>query len=445
MSIEVYETGDTGPSGHGTVMRGHLKHLLDREEFDIVAKTHQWGWNRAGIPVSTNVNFSDLRFKENLMTSDRFNEDYLIEDIDELDDRQSNILNNLAQSVVTESKECIVYEFEGVEDIWHTIGGMSFAQNAPQNPDIYTINEVDYNLDKVPQVWKRLSELVDEVWVPNEWVYDACMERDMQNVECIPYGIDFSYKPTDYDCCVCPGRHMRPYPGAGQCLKDNKFNFLCIARWYHIKGVDALLHAYLKEFSSDDDVRLFIKTTLNNHAPIDGQQIKQAAHFMAQQEGISDIPEVGIRTESISDQRLMDLMGVSDAFVLPSRAECVGIAWAQAMHAQLPVITTNWSAMEEYLDDEHAILIDDYMLERPQPQRQWLTFSGVQGGNQYPRDAHWADPDIDALCTAMRNVYEMTESERNKIGKNAQEHVHDIFDWEKCMNKRIERFKEVAD
>lgn len=447
MDLSIYEAGDCGPSGHGSVFRGHIRHLMDRD-CELTVRTQQWGWNRKGIKFDRG--YGDTRFREKVMGSDRFNQKYSLDSPRDLGQREDNLLEDLGSAETADPEDCIIREIKGKEDIWHTIGGLGKASQAPDHA--YSIVETDWNLDRVPRKYEHYAEQIDEIWVPNEWNKKAFEARGIENVRVVPYGVDFSYRPTRYDCHSCAGSHPRqetkaphiyPEVGSGHCLKDDTFTFVTVARWYHIKGIGRLIEAFLREFSpfEGDDVRLFIKTTMNNQAPIDGGHVGQAVSKLAKDLGVSaDMPEIGIRTQFMTNQELMDLMGVADAFALPSRAECVGIAWVQAMHAGTPVLTTDWSAMGEYLTDDHAVLVDEGSVETPEPEYPWLTYSG---SSDYPPDSNWFKPDMQALQDAMRYMYEAEKGEFDDMTEKARDHVHDIFDWEKHIETRMERFRQV--
>lgn len=436
--MKIFEAGDTGPSGHGQVFRGHVKHLMDREDVEMTVRTHQWGWNRKGFNLGRP--YTDTRFKEKIMRSDRFNQDYLLEEPRDISERKEDLIGNLGNASTARSEDCIIREVKEKEDIWHSVGGITFARHAEEVPDdTYTIVETDYNLNKVPREWEYWAEKADEVWVPNEWVYSAMKKRGIEdNVKVMPYGVDFSYKPTDYDCENCQGNHLR---GQGNCLDDDTFTFVCVGRWYHIKGLDKLLEAFIKEFKASENVRLFLKTTMNNQAPISGEKVQQVLRKVIAEMKIPDPPEIGISTDMMDDQHFMDLMGVADAFVLPSRAECVGIAPLQAMHAGTPTILTRWSSYREYFNDRETLFVEGEP-EKPRRRQPWLTY---EGSSQYPPDAKWFEPDTDDLRRKLRKMYEMSQEERDEISENAEQKVHELFDWEKCMDKRVKRFRKVAD
>jgi len=439
--IKIYNPVDVMPSGHGSVSRGHVKNILDYDNIELTVRTHQAGWNDKGFIVSGRP-FADSRFKNKVITSDRLNEEYLINSPDELRHREDDLVDNLGSGENHRSYDCPIHDFSGKEDVWHTIGGMEWVPQAPDHTEIATVMETDYNLNHVPHQWVEWSKEVDEVWVPNEWVYSAFEEAGYtDNIEIVPYGVDFSYKPTDYDCTSCPAnKHTQPR-GGGQCLSDDTFTFFSVMRWYHIKGVDILLEAFLREFSGDEDVRLFLKTTSNNQFELDGGGVHQAVQHLIQELGLTNPPEIGIRTEMMSDQQLMDLYGLSDTFAFPSRAECVGISWVQAMHAGTPVVTNNWSAMKEYISDDEAILINDGETKHPESRVNWVP---RKGGKWYPDEAEWFEPDMQAVQNALRKAYEMNEDERDALGKRGQSMVHETFNWDDHIKTRVERFEQLA-
>jgi glycosyltransferase involved in cell wall biosynthesis len=438
--MKIYEAVDVMPSGHGHVGRGHVGSLLDKD-VELTVRTQQTGWNNFGA-IPGDRPYADSRFKNDVITSNKLNEAHLIDSMDDLRQRVDDFTNNVGSGENHRSEDCIIEDFDGREDVWHTIGGMEFVPMAPDSDEIGTIMETDYNLNHVPHQWVEWSKDVDEVWVPNQWVYDAFDAAGYtDNIEIVPYGVDFSYKPTDYDCTSCPGKHVQPEYGAGQCLGDDTFTFFSVMRWYHIKGVDILLEAFLREFSGDEDVRLFLKTTSNNQFELNGGGVHQAVQQLVNDIGITNPPEIGLRTEMMSDQQLMDLYGLADAFAFPSRAECVGISWIQAMHAGTPVVTNDWSAMAEYISDDEAILVDDGEARQPFSRVNWLP---RKGGEWYPDEAEWFEPDIQAVQNAMRQAYEMSESERDELGKRGQEMVHETFDWDEHIETRLERFKQLA-
>lgn len=65
-----------------------------------------------------------------------------------------------------------------------------------------------------------------------------------------------------------------------------------------------------------------------------------------------------IYERGISFEELWNLYAISDAFLLTSKAEGLGMPLLEAMSAGVPVLATNCTAMKEVLADDRGILID---------------------------------------------------------------------------------------
>jgi len=233
----------------------------------------------------------------------------------------------------------------------------------------------------------------------------------------MPYGVDFSLKPT---------RELR----IQRMSFDNKFTFLSVGRWCHMKGFDKLLRAFIEEFRGDEPVRLFIKTTTNNLAPLNGEMVTQAIRSIVNEMGIPDPPEIGVMVEPLGEQEYIDLFGVADAFVLPS-TECVGISIVQACGQGLPVITTNWSAQPTYLNPQEAFLVDCELDNPKQRDNRFYYFA-----NEYPPDSNWAVPDQQGIQEMLRRAFEGEKKDATSVKQT--------FDWRGCMRERMERLEEVC-
>lgn len=438
----VYLAGDTGPSGFGVATRGLLDQLLQSDEINVTCRTHFWGLNRDGIHFS-NRSFPDKRFQERILREGDINEDHLMEDPRELPEREDDLLNNLGTNPEVDPEKCIVREFEGQEDVWLAIGGANFAEQAPRGP--YTIVSTDFNLDIVPRDWEYCLNQVDEFWVPSEWTRQAVLNRvgweHSDSVRSFHYGIPMEYRPTEYDCRVCPHNKGQMGPGGpSRCLRDDSVNFLVVSRFYHIKGLYRTIKAFIEEFRANEDVRLFIKSTSNNQFEFNPVA---SAQSVANELGYPDTPEIGFATDFMETQYMYDLLGHCDAFIQASRAECFGIAQVQAAYCGTPVIYTNWSSQAEILDDETDgfLSINDYQIEPPRQESPAFAFD-VHG--DYPPDANWATPSVEAIQERMREVFEMSSAERDQLGQSAKQFVEERYDWADKAEPRIDRLKGVS-
>lgn len=438
---KVYVAADTGPSGFGVASRGVIREILKSDDISLTVKTHFWGLNREGLHFQ-NRPFPDKRFQEELLDSGRVNDDYLIEDAREISEREDvNLTRNLDSNTTAKPGECLIRDFEGQEDVWLTIGGPSFAEQAPEEP--YTILSTDYNLDIVPRKWEFYLDCVDEVWVPSEWTRQSILRRipgAKDKVYTFPYGINIRHEPTEYDCEVClHNKKQQLDPRSMRCLRDGKFNFLVVSRFYHMKGLYRTLKAFIEEFRPDegDNARIVIKTTSNQQFQFNPGGFAQS---VLNELGYPDSTtgEIAPITDTLETQYLYDLMGHCDAFVQASRAECFGIAQLQAAWCGTPVIYTDWSAQKEVLDDsvDGFIPIQDYELERPRQECRGLAF---QTSAEYPPDSKWALPSVDAIRKRMREIYQNSPS-----GEDGRKYVSQNYNWSDRIQPRIDRLLEVG-
>jgi len=451
-STNIFISADTGASGFGIASKSLVKHLLQQEGFKVTLRTHQWGWNEAGHYFDSNM--GDQRFKHFVWNNGHVNQDYIAQDSREVVDRKKEVTpltQDLKDNRKVSSEECMIRQFEGKEDIWIGIGGQNFAEHAPQDDDIHTILSTDFNLDKVPASWKYYLEQVDEIWVPSQWTYNSIKNRFKENnpeivdkTQWFHYGINMEYKPTKYDCVACPGNRHAAGNGADitnqACLKDDKFTFLVVSRFYHIKGLYRTIKAFIKEFRGEEPVRLLVKTTSNNQFEFSpGKSIQSVIKEVA----YPDPPEIGIKKGMMNTQHLYDVMGQADAFLQASRAECFGIAQLESAWCGTPVIFTNWSSQAEVMDEDNPgmIPVNDYQLDTPEQESQAFVYAGA---DDFPPDSQWAVPDIDSLGDRMREVYNMDEEERDRKGEKAKQYVADNFQWEDKIRPRIERLNKVV-
>jgi glycosyltransferase involved in cell wall biosynthesis/Flp pilus assembly protein TadD len=171
----------------------------------------------------------------------------------------------------------------------------------------------------------------------------------------------------------------RPRPSAAA-----PFTFLHVSSCFPRKGVDALLAAYARAFRRDDPVRLVIKGFPNPHndAP------EQVTRLLALD---PEAAEIVIINRDIATPELVELYAAADALVLPTRGEGFGVPAAEALAAGLPLIVTGYSGQTDFAGPKVARQV----AWRFAPSRSHLQSDG----------SVWADPDVDDLAAAMREVF----------------------------------------
>ena len=201
------------------------------------------------------------------------------------------------------------------------------------------------------------------------------------------------------------------------------FIFLHVSSCFPRKGVDALLSAWGRAFTSADDVTLVIKTFANPHNTV--HQLLEAA-----QRDHVDYPRVLVIEKDLTDSELKKLMMESHALVAPSRGEGFGLPVAEAMLSGLPVIATAHGGHMDFCTDENSWLVDyDFARAR--------THFGLS-------DSVWAEPCEQDLVNKLRAVWELAPEERSKRAGVGRERLLQEYTWEKVaarVMRAAERWK----
>ena len=132
------------------------------------------------------------------------------------------------------------------------------------------------------------------------------------------------------------------------------------------------------------------------------------------QEDIETVAEsLGVRSDfdflgAVDDDTKWKLLSASDLFVLPSYSESFGLAIAEALAAEAPVITT-----------------------RATP---WRELETNQCG-------WWIDNNVDALTAALREATSLSDEQRRAMGKRGRELVENKYSWTRIATRMREVFE----
>ena len=163
--------------------------------------------------------------------------------------------------------------------------------------------------------------------------------------------------------------------------------------------MDALLTAYSRAFRKDDPVRLVIKGFRNPHNDVP-KQIEQLVQHNP------DIAEIVTVNDELDDVGLHELYRNADAMVLPTRGEGFNLPAAEAMAAGIPLIVTDHGGHLDFCTRNEARLIKS----RLEPSRSHLASAG----------SVWAEPDLDDLTAALRDVFDDVRSFGGRYASRAE-------------------------
>jgi glycosyltransferase involved in cell wall biosynthesis len=212
--------------------------------------------------------------------------------------------------------------------------------------------------------------------------------------------------------------------------------FLTVGQWYFRKDMTSILIAYLTEFSSADNVCLFLKTYISRPDKVDeAEQIRKDVDSIRANLKLKDYPPIVMHCGLLPEEQLPCLYSASDCFVYASHGEGFALPVAESMLCERAPISHNWSSMKDYLTDDVS-LICDYRL-RP-------VFDPFTPSPWYDSRQNWACIDMMDLKSKMRWAYEHPNKMKEK-GKRARQHIIDLYSPEKIGALMKQRLEEVND
>ncbi|GMG99496.1 hypothetical protein Nepgr_001336 [Nepenthes gracilis] len=274
-----------------------------------------------------------------------------------------------------------------------------------------------FETDRVnPEHVNRCNQM-DFIWVPTQFHVSTFTQSGVDPSKVVkvvqPVDVDFfdplNYEPLDL-------RSVRKLvlgkPRYSKSVPNREFVFLSVFKWEYRKGWDVLLKAYLKEFSHDDGVALYLLTNPYHSDDDFGNEISVFVKDSKIERPIDGWALTYVIDSHVAQVDLPRLYKSSDAFVLPSRGEGWGRPLVEAMAMSLPVIATNWSGPMEYLTEDNGY---------PLP---IAKMSEVMEG---PFKGHlWAEPSVERLQALMRHVMSNAEEAKAK-GRRAREDMISQF------------------
>lgn len=236
----------------------------------------------------------------------------------------------------------------------------------------YNIAYWAWELPEFPDAWVAACQYYDEIWCPSAFVREAIAAKSPLPVHVMPHAIDFPI-PT-------------PEQTAEFRLPPDRFKFLFLYdlnSYQERKNPHAVISAYRQAFPQEDGVHLVIKTQNPDKNPAAFKQLKLALHGLT---------HTTLIAETLTLDKVHALEAACDSFVSLHRSEGFGLAVAEAMFLGKPVISTDWSATAEFVDQSNGCPVPVDLIE----------LSETHG--PYEKGQIWANPRIDAAASAMRRL-----------------------------------------
>jgi glycosyltransferase involved in cell wall biosynthesis len=237
----------------------------------------------------------------------------------------------------------------------------------------YTIGYWAWELPEFPDAWIHFADYCQEVWAPSRFAAEAIAEKIPVPVLAMPHAISFP-RPE--------GNFRRKFG-----LPEGKFLFLFLYdlnSYSERKNPAAVLEAFRRSGLAGHGASLVIKVHNVPGNPLDFERLRAAA---------AEIPDTTLITQTLARHEIYELESACDCFVSLHRSEGFGLAVAESMYLGKPVISTNWSATAEFVDETNGCPVHCDL----------ITLDRNHG--PYAKGQTWAAPDLDHAAEWMRRLY----------------------------------------
>ncbi len=237
----------------------------------------------------------------------------------------------------------------------------------------YTVGGWAWETEHLPAVMAANAELVDEIWVPSEYVRQAVEPAVDVPVRTFPHPV----VPPPVDPAFRPGQ--LGIPDGFFFLYTFDFNSS-----FERKNPLGVLEAFTRAFAPCEGPTLVLKSVNGDRSGFECERLRAAA---------ASRPDIVVIDAYVSASERGALLAACGCYVSLHRAEGFGLGMAEAMSLGRPVVATGYSGNLEFMDDKIAWLVP------AKPVR-----VGPHAPPYDPEDL-WGDPDLDAAAEMMRSVF----------------------------------------
>ncbi len=242
--------------------------------------------------------------------------------------------------------------------------------------DKYNIAYFAWELTEFPDAWVPSLDYYEEIWCPSDFTTTAIAEKSPVPVLTMPHAIAFA-RPTG----------TRAELRARFALPADAFLFLTLFdlnSYSARKNPRAAIEAFRQSGLAGKGAALVVK--VQNVA---GNE----ADFAALQQSVRDLPGTVLLTDTLPRADIYALEAACDCFVSLHRSEGFGLAVAECMYLEKPVIATDWSATAEFVSPHNGC-----------PVRAKLV-TLEQNHGPYAKGSIWAEPDPAHAAEHMRSLF----------------------------------------
>ncbi len=277
--------------------------------------------------------------------------------------------------------------------------------------DKYNIAYWAWELPEFPDAWVPACNYFDEIWCPSDFARDAIAMKVALPVITMPHAIKFK-RPE--------GNNRARFN-----LPDGTFLFLVLYdlnSYSERKNPGAVIEAFRRSGLAKGDTALVLK--VHNAEGNEGD-------LAALQAAIADFPGSIIINETLTRQEIYELQAACDCYVSLHRSEGFGLAVAEAMYLGKPVISTDWSATAEFVDETNGCPVK---YELRQLERNF---------GPYGRGQTWAEADVDHAAQWMKKLAS-DPALVSRLGAAARETIEVKFSPESIGGRYRRRLENIT-
>ncbi len=278
----------------------------------------------------------------------------------------------------------------------------------------YNIGFWAWEMPEFPDRWLSSFDLLDEIWVPSNYVNQAVAAKSPVPVVTIPHVIDIDAAGAQL--------YSRDYFG----INSQAFVFISMFDTHSIaqrKNPLGSILAFQQAFAADETaVQLVIK--VNN---------PDAASTAMLSDCIGDYKNILVLDKHLDRQQIDSLINCSNCYVSLHHAEGFGLGPAEAMALGKVALLTDWSGNTEYMTADNCV-----------PIRYSLETLGKDFG-PYEAHQHWAVADIQHAASEMKDLAS-NPARVAAIGRQAKMTIEQSFSAQAIgerMRRRLQSFERL--
>ena len=287
----------------------------------------------------------------------------------------------------------------------------------------YKILYTTIESDTIPQQFVDCLNMYNEIWTVSDYCKEIISKYVDRKIIVMPNSVDNELY----------NENVEPYEFSPSL---NPFVFVSVFGWSYRKGYDALLRAYLEEFTADDPVTLLIVSRYQGKTNR-SDKIKDTINDYIQKYAPENAPHIARFSKVIPEEDMPRIYKACDSFVLFSRGEGWGLPFCESSLCGLPVIATNHSGHTMFLNKDNSTLVD---IDRKSPLQSGLMHVHYWDNQIFPELK--SDKFIGDCRSAMRDVYENYSIHKNR-NKSLSQFISDNYNINTISSLASARLKEI--